>query len=111
MTDFVVAKLYFRVFPIAGVVILFQCVARPVFTFVGNNYDVSLSYDGQPSVLPLKKVALANRSQVALQRLSRRRRRLVPGAGIEPAQCYHRGILSPVRLPVPPSRRYRFYAV
>ena len=29
---------------------------------------------------------------------------LVPGAGIEPARCCHRGILSPVRLPVPPSR-------
>lgn len=32
---------------------------------------------------------------------------LVPGAGIEPARCRHRGILSPVRLPVPPSRRRR----
>jgi hypothetical protein len=30
---------------------------------------------------------------------------LVPGAGIEPARCHHRGILSPVRLPIPPSRR------
>ena len=29
---------------------------------------------------------------------------LVPGAGIEPARCRHRGILSPVRLPVPPPR-------
>jgi hypothetical protein len=29
---------------------------------------------------------------------------LVPGAGIEPARCCHRWILSPVRLPVPPSR-------
>ena len=27
---------------------------------------------------------------------------LVPGAGIEPARCYHRGILSPLRLPIPP---------
>jgi hypothetical protein len=26
----------------------------------------------------------------------------VPGAGLEPAQCYHRGILSPLRLPISP---------
>jgi hypothetical protein len=30
---------------------------------------------------------------------------LVPGAGIEPARCLQRGILSPVRLPIPPSRQ------
>ena len=30
---------------------------------------------------------------------------VVPGVGIEPTQCCHRGILSPVRLPVPPSRQ------
>ena len=29
---------------------------------------------------------------------------LVPVAGIEPARCCHRGILSPLRLPVPPHR-------
>ena len=29
---------------------------------------------------------------------------VVPGAGIEPARLEGRGILSPVRLPVPPSR-------
>ena len=28
---------------------------------------------------------------------------MVPGAGLEPAQCYHRGILSPLRLPISPS--------
>ena len=27
---------------------------------------------------------------------------MVPGAGIEPARCYHRGILSPLRLPISP---------
>ncbi len=27
---------------------------------------------------------------------------MVPGAGIEPAQCCHRGILSPLRLPISP---------
>mgnify|MGYP006911562244 CR=1 FL=1 len=27
---------------------------------------------------------------------------MVPGAGVEPARCYHRGILSPLRLPVSP---------
>src|SRR5450756_2635924 len=31
--------------------------------------------------------------------------RVVPGVGIEPTQCRHRGILSPVRLPIPPSRQ------
>src|SRR5438067_12768090 len=30
---------------------------------------------------------------------------MVPGVGIEPTWCRHRGILSPVRLPIPPSRR------
>jgi hypothetical protein len=30
---------------------------------------------------------------------------LVPRAGIEPARCFQRGILSPVRLPIPPSRQ------
>src|SRR5260221_7652877 len=29
---------------------------------------------------------------------------VVPGGGIEPPWCCHRGILSPVRLPIPPSR-------
>jgi hypothetical protein len=29
---------------------------------------------------------------------------LVPGGGIEPPRCFHRRILSPLRLPVPPSR-------
>ena len=28
--------------------------------------------------------------------------KMVPGAGVEPARCYHRGILSPLRLPVSP---------
>ncbi len=27
---------------------------------------------------------------------------MVPGAGVEPARCCHRGILSPLRLPVSP---------
>ena len=30
--------------------------------------------------------------------------KVVPGAGVEPARNYFRGILSPLRLPVPPSR-------
>ena len=29
---------------------------------------------------------------------------VVPGVGVEPTRCRHHGILSPVRLPVPPSR-------
>ncbi len=30
---------------------------------------------------------------------------LVPGARLELAQCYHRRILNPLRLPIPPSRQ------
>ena len=30
---------------------------------------------------------------------------LVPLTGIEPVRCFHRGILSPLRLPVPPQRQ------
>ena len=29
----------------------------------------------------------------------------VPPTGIEPVRCFHRGILSPLRLPVPPPRQ------
>jgi hypothetical protein len=32
-------------------------------------------------------------------------RSMVPGAGLEPARIYIRGILSPLRLPIPPPRR------
>ena len=35
---------------------------------------------------------------------------LVPLTGIEPVRCRHRGILSPLRLPVPPQRqKYEIY--
>ena len=34
---------------------------------------------------------------------------LVPEAGLEPARNYIRGILSPLRLPIPPSRHTNFY--
>ncbi len=30
---------------------------------------------------------------------------MVPKTGVEPVRCCHRGILSPVRLPVPPLRQ------
>ena len=30
---------------------------------------------------------------------------MVPGAGLEPARCCHRGILSPLRLPISPPGR------
>ena len=30
---------------------------------------------------------------------------MVPGAGIEPARYFYRGILSPLRLPIPPPGR------
>jgi hypothetical protein len=33
--------------------------------------------------------------------------RLVPEEGLEPSQCCHRRILSPLRLPIPPFRRAR----
>ena len=29
---------------------------------------------------------------------------MVPGAGLEPARCFHRGILNPLRLPISPPR-------
>ena len=34
---------------------------------------------------------------------------LVPVTGVEPVQCFHRRILSPLRLPVPPHRRFFAY--
>ncbi|MEY3219419.1 MAG: hypothetical protein RIT27_776 [Pseudomonadota bacterium] len=34
---------------------------------------------------------------------------VVPGAGLEPARCYHRGILSPLRLPISPPGRVKCY--
>ena len=37
-----------------------------------------------------------------------KRARLVPRAGIEPARGYPRGILSPLRLPIPPPRQPLF---
>ena len=37
-------------------------------------------------------------------------KRLVPGAGIEPARYFYRGILSPLRLPISPPG-LSFYAV
>ena len=30
---------------------------------------------------------------------------MVPVTGVEPVRCCHRGILSPLRLPIPPHRR------
>lgn len=33
---------------------------------------------------------------------------MVPVAGVEPARCRHRGILSPVRLPIPSHRRVQY---
>jgi hypothetical protein len=35
---------------------------------------------------------------------------LVPEAGVEPARCCHRGILSPVRLPIPPPGHDNIFA-
>ena len=32
---------------------------------------------------------------------------MVPGAGIEPARCFHRGILSPLRLPISPPGQFK----
>ena len=32
---------------------------------------------------------------------------LVPAIGLEPVRCLHRGILSPLRLPIPPQRRMK----
>ena len=32
-------------------------------------------------------------------------------AGLEPARCCHRGILSPLRLPIPPHKRFILFKV
>ena len=32
---------------------------------------------------------------------------LVPKIGVEPIRCFHRGILSPLRLPIPPFRHIK----
>ncbi len=39
-----------------------------------------------------------------------KRKGVVPGTGVEPVRCHHRGILSPVRLPVPPPRQTKMEA-
>ena len=36
---------------------------------------------------------------------------MVPGAGLEPARCCHRGILSPLRLPISPPGRVTRWAL
>ncbi len=36
---------------------------------------------------------------------------MVPGAGIEPARSFNRGILSPLRLPISPSGHIRGWAL
>lgn len=36
---------------------------------------------------------------------------MVPGAGLEPAQCCHRGILSPLRLPISPSGHFYVFVI
>lgn len=33
---------------------------------------------------------------------------MVPGEGLEPSHCYQHRILSPARLPIPPSRHVKF---
>ena len=45
---------------------------------------------------PTKKKSLTGKSGKAQP---------VPPTGIEPVRCFHRGILSPLRLPVPPPRQ------
>ena len=37
-------------------------------------------------------------------KLNKSHKKMVPGGGLEPPQCHHRRILSPLRLPIPPSR-------
>ena len=57
----------------------------------------SQNRDGRHSRMS-KTAALASTNSRLKQSL-----RMVPGAGIEPARCCHRGILSPLRLPISPS--------
>ena len=49
---------------------------------------------------PTKKKSLTGKSGKAQP---------VPPTGIEPVRCFHRGILSPLRLPVPPRRLTVWY--
>ena len=49
---------------------------------------------------PQKKKSLTGKSSKAQP---------VPPTGIEPVRCFHRGILSPLRLPVPPRRLTVWY--
>ena len=50
--------------------------------------------------IPQKKKSLTGKSGKAQP---------VPPTGIEPVRCFHRGILSPLRLPVPPRRLTVWY--
>ena len=52
------------------------------------------------------KIALQNGEPFLYQSL---RFALVPEAGLEPARCCQPGILSPVRLPIPPFRPGKYY--
>ena len=36
---------------------------------------------------------------------------MVPGAGVEPARYFYRGILSPLRLPISPPGHYKGWAI
>ena len=52
----------------------------------------------------LSDFSSASLAEIPLRLARNPLRVLVPGGGIEPPWCHHRGILSPVRLPIPPSR-------
>jgi hypothetical protein len=55
---------------------------------------------------PGKWVTSLNSRQRLRKQLSERELHLVPGGGVEPPRPEGRRILSPLRLPVPPSRLY-----
>ena len=65
-----------------------------------KNYYTSTTVDSSPHVAHSKKIPATH-----CRSLKTKRRSLVPGGGVEPPRAEARRILSPLRLPVPPSRR------
>ena len=58
------------------------------------------------SLPPTKQRVSSDPHIAASSTLANKKRILVPGGGVEPPRAEARRILSPLRLPVPPSRRF-----
>ena len=57
-----------------------------------------------PTLRPRSSINIQNKKEKLLAKLLFLV--LVPVTGVEPVQCFHRRILSPLRLPVPPHRQF-----